>query len=114
MITFARIVLLLYALALIAGGIMGYVKAGSQASLISGGASGAAGIVAFLVSFKRPRLGLAIGFAVAAAVGYMMYRRYTEPGDSPKELPLRIAIASAVTVVILLAGLLFGRRRERA
>ena len=113
MTAFARIVLLLYGIALIVGGIMGYAKKGSQDSLIWGGVSGALALLAFFISMKRPKPGFAIGFLVAAAVGYRMYVQYASPDVVEKNRPFAIAIASLVTAVILLAGLLVGPKRQK-
>ena len=108
----ARIVLLLYAVALIVGGIMGYAKAGSQESLIWGAGSGAVALLAFFVSLKRTKLGFAIGFIVAATVGYRMYMQYTVADAASKNRTLGIAIASLVTLIILLAAMLLGGKRQ--
>jgi uncharacterized membrane protein (UPF0136 family) len=109
-----RILLLLYGLALIAGGVMGYVKAQSQESLIAGGASGLAALVAFAVSLRRPKLGFAIGFAVAAAVGYFFMEKYLNPGAAEPAATRRaqmIGFTSLGMVVVLLVGLLLPSRR---
>ena len=114
MTAFARIVLLLYGIALIVGGIMGYVKAGSQDSLIWGAGSGAVALLAFFISLKRAKPGFAIGFLVAAVVGYRMYMQYTAADAAAKNRTLGIAIASLVTLITLLAGILLGRKRQKA
>jgi uncharacterized membrane protein (UPF0136 family) len=114
MTALARIVLLLYGIALIVGGIIGYTKGGSQESLIWGAGSGAVAVLAFFISLKSAKLGFAIGFLVAAAVGYRMYMQYTVAEAAAKNRTLGIAIASLVTLIVLLAGMLLGRRRQKA
>jgi uncharacterized membrane protein (UPF0136 family) len=102
----ARISLLIYAIVLIAGGVMGYVKAGSTASLIAGSASGALALVSFVVSWKRPKLGFAIGLLVALAIGMERLKSYLDaPPDKPKEVALIVAVMSLVMAVILILGL---------
>ena len=113
MLWLIRTLLLLYGLALIGGGIMGYVKAQSQESLIAGGASGLVALVAFAVSIRRPKLGFAIGFATAAAVGYFFLEKYLNAAAEPdaKKRAQMIAFTSLGMVVVLLIGLLLPSRR---
>ena len=108
----ARIVLFLYGVALIVGGIIGYTKAGSPDSLIWGAGSGAVALLAFFISIKRSKLGFAIGFIVAATVGYRMYMQYTVADAAAKNRTLGIAIASLITLITLLAGMLLGGKRQ--
>ena len=114
MTALARVVLLLYGIAMIVGGVIGYQMKGSQESLLWGASSGVVSLLAFFISLKRAKLGFAIGFLVAAVVGYRMYMQYTVADAAAKNRTLGIAIASLVTVITLLAGMLLGRKRQKA
>ena len=60
-----KIYFLVFGLLTIAGGVMGYVKASSTASLIAGGISGALLIVAALLLPTHVVVGLALGIVVS-------------------------------------------------
>ncbi len=60
-----KIYFIVFGLLTIAGGIMGYVKAGSTASLIAGGVSGILLIVAALLLPSHVVVGLALGGIVS-------------------------------------------------
>lgn len=110
----ARLVLFLYSAALIGGGIMGYIKAQSQESLIAGCVTGGVALLALLISFKRRALGLGLGTLVALATGAMMLKRFLDKGDNNyQSVPFMVAVGSGVTVVILLGAMLFAPRPAR-
>jgi uncharacterized membrane protein (UPF0136 family) len=54
-----------YGLVALIGGLIGFLKAGSLASLIAGGASGLLLIVAGLLIGSKPKAGLILGLVVA-------------------------------------------------
>lgn len=60
--------ILVYALLVTIGGIIGYVKAKSNQSLISGLSSGAALAIAWYVSLQNPTIGLVLATAIAVAL----------------------------------------------
>ncbi len=69
MLEFAKIYLLVFGVVTIAGGVMGFVKARSRASLIAGGASGALLLVAgFLVGAGVLLAGLILGLVISLAL----------------------------------------------
>ncbi len=64
----ARGLAVAYGLIALIGGLIGYLKAGSVASLIAGGASGVLLIVAGLLMGSKPRAGLVLGLVVSLAL----------------------------------------------
>jgi uncharacterized membrane protein (UPF0136 family) len=72
--------LLVYGLLLIVGGLIGFLKAGSRASLISGGSCGVIALVLFTLSlFKWPHAGIS-SIILAVMVLIMMSRRAVTKG----------------------------------
>jgi uncharacterized membrane protein (UPF0136 family) len=110
---FAKFCLFLYGVALIAGGVMGYVKAQSQISLIAGGASGLLALVAFAVSLKRTRYGLLLGLIIALGLGGHHLWRHLNAGEGATKVPLMIAGVSGFTALVLLLGLAAGPGRRQ-
>ncbi|MBK9145796.1 MAG: TMEM14 family protein [Candidatus Melainabacteria bacterium] len=96
--------LLVAAILVAAGGIMGFVKAGSQASLIAGLASGALAAIAFGLTFMDMKIGLIVGFAVMLSLELIFAMRLKKTG---KFMPsgVMLLVCSFVQVLVLL-GLL--------
>lgn len=100
--------LLAYGILLIAGGILGYVlpEKPSKASLIAGSATGALAIAAFFLARSNARAGFALGLAVAALTGAMMFGRLRK---TRKFMPSgMVTLLSAVVFLLLLTALLSG------
>ena len=68
MIDLTRNFYFLYGALTIIGGVIGYAKAGSMASIIAGGVSGAVILVAAFLLKSNPVVGLSIGGVVALAL----------------------------------------------
>ena len=68
----AKIYFIVFGLLTIVGGVMGYVKAGSTASLIAGSVSG---ILLLLAAFLLPG-NLAVGLALAAVISILLAGRF--------------------------------------
>jgi uncharacterized membrane protein (UPF0136 family) len=68
----AKIYFIIFGLLTIVGGVMGYVKAGSTASLIAGSISG---ILLLVAAFLLPN-NIAIGLALAAVVSIALAGRF--------------------------------------
>lgn len=69
MLDLVRVYLVVFGLLSIAGGVMGFVKAKSNASLIAGGLAGALLVVAgYLVGTENQRAGLILGVVVSVAL----------------------------------------------
>lgn len=61
--------ILIYALVVLLGGVMGYLKAKSQVSLLSGVGSGIALLIAWFICRQTPLVGLGL----AALIGLMLF-----------------------------------------
>ena len=75
MIETAQVALAIYGALLIAGGIIGKVKAGSSASLFAGAVCGTIALVGFWQSLRDP----AVGFLTGGLVGLLLTGIFYEP-----------------------------------
>ena len=98
-----QIAVLVYALIIAAGGMMGYVSAKSTASLISGFISGVLLLVAFALSLRNPKVGFALAALIALGLGIFFLVRFLHTG---KWMPAGISVVlSAVMLALMLWGL---------
>ena len=98
--TLGPIVLLIYAILMLAGGVLGYLKAGSRPSLIAGGTSGILLLVAYAVTFRDMGLGLWIGAVIAGLLCVVTGMRWVK---SKKMMPSgMLAIISLLSLALLL------------
>ena len=72
--------ILVYALLVTIGGIIGYVKAKSNQSLISGLGSGVALAIAWYISLQNPAIGLALATVIALALLVVFALRFRKTG----------------------------------
>lgn len=73
-----QIALLLYAVVIAAGGVMGYVSAQSMVSLVNGLIAAVLLLVGLAISFKNPTAGFGLSAVVALALGvFFAYRFFT-------------------------------------
>lgn len=91
--------ILIYALLVIVGGVMGYVNAGSQVSLVSGLSSGAALLIAWMISLQSPRSGFPLAALFAIILVGIFAARYRR---TRKMVP-----AGALAIVSLVAAIVF-------
>lgn len=98
MIETARVALAFYGALLIAGGIIGKVKAGSSASLFAGAVSGAIALVGFWQSLRDPAVGFLTGGLVGLLLTGIFMSRYIR---TRKFMP-----AGLVLLLSLLVGIL--------
>jgi uncharacterized membrane protein (UPF0136 family) len=68
--------ILVYALLVAIGGVIGYIKAKSNQSLLSGLGSGVALAIAWYVSLQNPTVGLAIATIIALALVIVFALRF--------------------------------------
>ncbi len=94
-----QLVLIVYAVLMLAGGIVGYRIAGSTASLAAGAGSAAALAVAWFLTRTQPAAGFWSGAAVAAALAVFFLYRLVKTG---KPMPAGGLLALSVLAVALL------------
>jgi uncharacterized membrane protein (UPF0136 family) len=94
-----------YAALLAAGGVMGYVKAGSRPSLIAGLACAGAVLVALGLSLAGITLGHVLGVVLAVALGVFFGMRYVRKGR--KFMPNGLMAVVSALVLALLAAAMF-------
>lgn len=100
---FAQLVLPVYGLLLIYGGVKGYQQ-GSQESLYAGAGSGVLSLLLAALSTKKPRLGLGLAALIAAILTGVMGWRFEKTG---KLMPAgMIATTSLLATGIELLGAL--------
>jgi uncharacterized membrane protein (UPF0136 family) len=95
---FGQVVLLLYAIVMVAGGLAG-ARAGSRVSVIAGSASGLALLVALLVSLFAPPLGFWLGAAIALVLCGVFGTRLAQ---TRKMMPAGMLLALSALALLLL------------
>lgn len=90
----AKIYFIIFALLTIAGGIMGYVKAGSTASIIAGSISG---ILLLVAAFLLPTH-IAAGLVLAAVVSVLLAGRFL-PAFLKTGKPMPAGMMSILSVI---------------
>jgi uncharacterized membrane protein (UPF0136 family) len=93
------VVLLLYALFMIAGGVMGYRKAGSKVSLVAGAGSGVALLVAFLLVPSTPVGGYWVGALTSLLLCVVFAARVARTG---KFMPAGGLLVVSIAALIVL------------
>lgn len=106
--TTLRLVYLAYALALLAGGVMGFVRAGSVPSLVGSSVYAALALAAAFLVGRNPLVGLGLGTLTSLVVGVFFLMRYLNTG---KLMPAGMALALSVVVLIVSLIALAGRLR---
>ena len=101
MLETARFFLFVFGVLTIAGGVMGFVKAKSKASLIAGGISGALLVVAG--SLTPSTAGLALGLVVSLALAGRFGRAFAQ---SKKVMPGGLMAALGIVGVLVTVGAL--------
>ena len=99
MLEAGQIILGVYALLLILGGIMGKLKAGSTVSLIAGSLSGLAALLALRTSQNDPAQGFLIGGTLAVLLAGVFLSRLIR---TRKVMPAGIVLVLSAVVAISL------------
>jgi uncharacterized membrane protein (UPF0136 family) len=98
----AKIYFIIFGLLTIVGGVIGYVKAGSTASIVAGGISGIALIVAAYLLPGNVALGLIIAGVVSVALAARFIPAFMNTG---KVMPAGLmAVLSVVGVIIAIVA----------
>ncbi|BCW98055.1 MAG: hypothetical protein KatS3mg024_0882 [Armatimonadota bacterium] len=106
MIETARIALIIYGALVIAGGVMGYAKAGSTASLISGLIFGVVALAAGISAFRAPGPGLTAGLAASLFVGvFFLFRFLHTRALMPAGMTLALSVLVAVLTFLALRSI---------
>ena len=102
MIHFTKIFYIVFGLFTIAGGLMGYLKAGSLASLIAGGVSGVLLLVAgFIFPASSFNVGLILGLVVSVSLaGYFLPKYFEKRAIFPSGFMALLSIASIVITLL--------------
>ena len=99
-----RIYLFVFGALTIAGGVVGYVKAKSRASIVAGSLFGVLLIVAGYLTGSGGRLGLALGLGLSAMLAARFSKAFRSSG---KVMPAGLMAAlGLVGIVVCLLGLL--------
>jgi len=99
MLQIAQVVLGIYGMLLIVGGVMGMVKAGSLVSVIAGGIAGVIALVGLWVSLSDPATGLLIGALLALVLTGMFINRFMA---TRKLMPAGMVLILSLVVGILM------------
>jgi uncharacterized membrane protein (UPF0136 family) len=95
-----QITLGIYALLLGAGGVIGYMKAGSRASLIAGSSSAVVALAALGLSVANHRLGVPLGLILAITLFFLFGYRYAV--KTRKFMPSGLlAIVSLIVLAVM-------------
>lgn len=101
MVEIAVWTLLVYALLVILGGVLGYLKARSQASLISGLLSGGALLADWFVARATPRIGLGLATVIAAVLLVVFTARFRRTRKlMPAGLMMGLSVAAIIVFVL--------------
>lgn len=99
-----QIVLLLYAIIIAAGGVMGYTQAQSMVSLVNGLVAAALLLLGLGLSFRNPAAGFGLSAAVALALGlFFAYRFFTTGKWMPGGMTM---ILSAIAFIVMVLALM--------
>ncbi len=96
-----QIVLLVYAVLMIVGGVIGYARAGSLPSLVSGVVTGVVLVLCWLLSRQSPAAGFGLGAVTCFALSLLfIYRVWTTGKPMPAGGLLAISIIALVLLVV--------------
>ncbi len=98
-----QILMIVYGVLLIIGGVMGYVEAKSVISLIAGSITGLLELVAYALARTQPKTGFGLGLIVAILLIFSTLPRYLK---SHKIMPSGLIILCSVVMTVLLIAAL--------
>jgi uncharacterized membrane protein (UPF0136 family) len=102
-----QVTLVIYAILLAVGGIVGYTKAGSRPSLIAGMASALAAALALGLSFQDARWGMGLGAALSILLFVFFGYRYAVKTRKfmPPGLLAVVSVAVLAIMILVLVGI---------
>jgi uncharacterized membrane protein (UPF0136 family) len=96
----AQVTLAIYAVLLGAGGLIGYIKAGSRPSLIAGSLSALVALIALVLSARDQQWGVPLGMLLSIALFVVFGYRYAV--KTRKFMPSGLlAVASLVVLAVM-------------
>lgn len=102
MLLTGQVILVVYGLLLIAGGVMGKVKSGSSVSMAAGCLSGAASLAGYVISFNNADLGLMIGGMLGLLLtGVFLSRFFRTRKMMPAGFVLLLSIAAGASLMYI-------------
>jgi uncharacterized membrane protein (UPF0136 family) len=101
MTNFGQMALLVYAVLMLLGGIIGYANAKSLISLLAGAGSAVVLGVAYILSKSQPKAGLGLGALVAVGLVFSFWSRYQKTGNFMPAGMLGIVSVIAAIVFIM-------------
>lgn len=106
MLLLGQVILVVYGMLLIVGGVMGKAKAGSTVSIVAGVLSGAASLAGYVVSFGNPELGFLIGGMLALLLsGVFLSRFFRTRKVMPAGIVLVLSLVVGAALMWIRAGL---------
>jgi uncharacterized membrane protein (UPF0136 family) len=99
----------IYGLTSLTGGTIGYVKAGSLASLIAGGVAGVILLVSAMVALRKPM----VGQLIALLVSLVLVGRFTKAAFGQQQISAIAAVMIGGGLAVLIANGLAVLRREQ-
>lgn len=107
MFEFTRLYLFIFGVLTIVGGVIGFVKAGSKASLIAGGISGVLLLVAGWLVTGNPTAGMVLGLIVSILLAGRFVPAFLK---TKKPMPAGMMSVLSIVGLVLTALYLFGIR----
>ena len=103
---FGLIILAIYAVLLIVGGVMGFLKARSRASLIAGVVSGLVALVAIYIAARHNEDG---GYSIALILAIAMFIFFAPRAMTARKfMPMGLmTVSSAVVIGVMLWSIVF-------
>jgi uncharacterized membrane protein (UPF0136 family) len=99
----------LYGLISLTGGVIGYVKAGSLASLIAGGGAGIFLLMSVMITLRKPFAGLLVAFVVSL----VLVGRFAKTAFDRQELGVLGGVMIGLGLAVLVTTGLALLRREK-
>ena len=110
-----QIVIVLYGLINIGGGIMGYMKAQSMMSLIVGVSFGVAAVAAGLIALRKPAIGYRLaGVLSLVLLGFWVYRIIVLMQTQQKTTMAIMNLALSAVVFVLLGASHFAAQKKKS
>jgi len=99
------IAVIVYGIAVAGGGAMGFIKAHSVMSILTGGLAGVILIAMGIYSKSNPRIGFGASAVIAVAlIAFFLYRYFGTAPEQRTMVPFQVIGLSVVMLVLLVVG----------